>query len=65
MHGYNQEMIVLYCPYCGEKITSIIDLSVAEQQYYEDCSVCCAPILFTLEESMSGKFTVSVKRDDE
>ena len=35
-----------YCPYCGEKIEVLIDCSVDEQQYIEDCEVCCRPINF-------------------
>ena len=32
------------CPYCGENITLVLDLSVSEQDYIEDCFVCCQPI---------------------
>jgi hypothetical protein len=32
------------CPYCGETITLLLDLSVEEQSYIEDCSVCCQPM---------------------
>lgn len=32
------------CPHCGESISMLLDLSVAEQVYTEDCEVCCAPI---------------------
>ena len=40
------------CPYCGETIETVIDSSVAEQNYIEDCFVCCRPInlLITLTE---------------
>jgi hypothetical protein len=34
----------LMCPYCGETITLLLDLSVEEQTYIEDCSVCCQPM---------------------
>ena len=34
------------CPYCGEAISVLIDCSVAEQDYIEDCQVCCRPINF-------------------
>jgi hypothetical protein len=33
------------CPYCWEPIEIALDLSVAEQQQVEDCSVCCRPIV--------------------
>ena len=32
------------CPYCGEAITVVLDLSVDEQDYIEDCEVCCQPM---------------------
>lgn len=32
------------CPYCGEPITMLLDLSVPSQSYIEDCEVCCRPI---------------------
>lgn len=34
-----------HCPYCGERIELIIDNSIEEQSYVEDCSVCCRPIV--------------------
>jgi hypothetical protein len=35
----------LKCPYCFEKISMILDVSVNDQQsYVEDCEVCCNPI---------------------
>lgn len=33
------------CPNCGERQDIVIDLSVPEQQYVEDCFVCCRPML--------------------
>jgi hypothetical protein len=32
------------CPYCWESISMLLDLSVREQTYVEDCEVCCRPI---------------------
>jgi len=32
------------CPYCGENISMLIDLSLNNQIYTEDCEVCCHPI---------------------
>jgi hypothetical protein len=32
------------CPYCWQNISMILDLSVDEQTYIEDCEVCCRPI---------------------
>lgn len=36
------------CPYCFEKISMLLDLSVnGTQTYIEDCEVCCRPIQIT------------------
>jgi transcription elongation factor Elf1 len=35
------------CPYCGEQISMLVDLSVPRQTYIEDCEVCCKPIEIT------------------
>jgi hypothetical protein len=32
------------CPYCWEEISMLLDTSVREQTYIEDCEVCCNPI---------------------
>lgn len=32
------------CPYCWEEISFILDSSVFQQTYVEDCEVCCNPI---------------------
>ncbi len=36
------------CPYCGESITLVVDCSIEEQDYIEDCFVCCRPINITV-----------------
>lgn len=37
------------CPYCGEESEALLDLSGGDQEYIEDCPVCCRPIRFHLE----------------
>ena len=32
------------CPYCWESISMLVDISQYQQQYIEDCEVCCNPI---------------------
>jgi cysteine-rich CPXCG protein len=32
------------CPYCWQVISMVIDTSVTDQTYVEDCEVCCKPI---------------------
>lgn len=35
------------CPYCWQEISFVLDMSVDEQTYIEDCEVCCRPIQIT------------------
>jgi hypothetical protein len=37
-----------HCPYCAELVELLIDGSVTRQQYTEDCSVCCQPMVVTV-----------------
>jgi len=53
------------CPYCGETIEVLIDSADLEQQYIEDCQVCCKSIIFLVSESVAGELTVSVYSEDE
>jgi len=32
------------CPYCGERISFVLETLVKTQTYVEDCEVCCQPI---------------------
>ncbi len=48
------------CPYCLEKISMLLDVSVDDQQsYVEDCEVCCNPIQvsFNSENSKVKNFS--------
>ena len=36
---------MISCPYCGEQIDLLVDCSAGHQDYVEDCSVCCRPII--------------------
>jgi transcription elongation factor Elf1 len=46
------------CPYCGEEISMLLDLSVGRQTYIEDCEVCCKQIeiSFTVEDDELASF---------
>ncbi len=37
------------CPYCGSLFDTQIDCSAGDQNYTEDCHVCCQPIMFYIE----------------
>lgn len=39
------EPATVQCPYCWEQLEIFVDPSVRDQEYVEDCQVCCQPIL--------------------
>lgn len=52
------------CPYCGEWGEALLDLSAGDQDYIEDCAVCCRPICFSL--STDGQdWQLQVRREDD
>jgi len=53
------------CPYCGEAIAVLIDTSVDQQQYIEDCQVCCSPIEFTVVVHAAEDIEVRVQQENE
>jgi transcription elongation factor Elf1 len=53
------------CPYCGETIRVLIEPSDMDQQYIEDCQVCCRPINFLVYENMNGDIDVNVFSEDD
>lgn len=32
------------CPYCWQTVSVILDLTIEQQSYVEDCEVCCNPV---------------------
>ncbi|WP_263147610.1 CPXCG motif-containing cysteine-rich protein [Pseudomonas sp. RIT-PI-AD] len=52
------------CPYCGEPVETLLDLSAGDQQYIEDCQVCCRPIVFDLRTD-GREWTLDVHAEDD
>jgi hypothetical protein len=53
------------CPYCGESIEVLIDCSEPQQDYIEDCQVCCCPIDFCVTVDQDGTAYVAVSHENE
>jgi hypothetical protein len=53
------------CPYCWESFTLLIDGSVDQQEYVEDCEVCCRPIDFIVEIDELDRVSVQARLQDE
>ena len=53
------------CPYCGESISVLVDDSVPEQSYVEDCQVCCRPIVLDVSVGLDGDVVVLGRSENE
>ena len=53
------------CPYCGESLDVLVDMSEAGQSYVEDCQVCCRPIVFDVSEDLDGDAVLVVRTENE
>jgi hypothetical protein len=53
------------CPYCGETITILVDDSLPEQEYIEDCQVCCRPMVLRVSVDVDGDAVVTASAENE
>ncbi len=59
------ETAFVQCPYCWEQIEVVVDCSVGNQEYVEDCSVCCRPIVLTVAISQGEVVGIEARSEDE
>ena len=55
----------VYCPYCGEKISVVTEILDENQEYIEDCQVCCRPITFDVTIANDGLPSISVRSEND
>lgn len=58
------ELVESTCPCCGEPIQLVIDCSIPEQEYIEDCQVCCRPMQVQALVDEDGLPSVFVQAED-
>jgi hypothetical protein len=56
---------LIQCPYCGEQIEVLVDTSVSRQEYIEDCSVCCRPIVISVTASHDEVESIEARTEDD
>ena len=59
------ENVQLYCPYCGENIEILVDRSEGDQDWIEDCSVCCRPIELSVTGTHTGELHVQAHHEND
>lgn len=55
----------IQCPYCGERIEILVDVSAGDQHYVEDCQVCCRPIAIALAIDDDGAIRVAAHAEND
>lgn len=52
------------CPYCGEEIIIPFDVSQGRnQEYIEDCPVCCSPVIIRVQIERNGQIHVQAQQE--
>jgi hypothetical protein len=61
--GTTDDAAVVVCPYCGEEVEITLDAGGDEnQEYVEDCEVCCRPWTVTVHYRSGGAAEVRVEK---
>ena len=62
---YSLEPMKVNCPYCGELLKILIDCSESQQNYMEDCQVCCRAIIFDVHIDPDSEPVIALRREDD
>jgi len=54
----------IQCPYCWQTFETVVDCSVPEQTYTEDCYVCCQPIVMQVTVDGEGVITMNAHAEN-
>ncbi len=56
--------VSVLCPYCGQSVELLVEGTLPNQQYVEDCQVCCQPMLVKIDTT-ADEPVVNVSRENE
>ena len=59
------QTVPVQCAFCGETIDVLVDCSLPEQSYVEDCQVCCRPLVLHVLVDEDGVPSVSVRYEND
>ena len=63
--GTAETETIVYCPHCGQANEVALDPgSGGEQEYVEDCQICCRPWLMYVKYERDGSAVVDVYASD-
>lgn len=53
------------CPFCFTEVSILVDLSIANQDYIEDCERCCNPIEFSISSDGENISNIEIQALDQ
>ena len=59
---FNEQEIKFQCPYCFQFISFLVEELYGNQDYIEDCEVCCNPIRIQYETNEDEISSFSVDK---
>ena len=63
--AFGTTLVPSSCPYCGEAVQLVVDEGAPEQEYIEDCQVCCRPMLVRVVLDYEGDVTLELRSENE
>ncbi|WP_017445624.1 CPXCG motif-containing cysteine-rich protein [Gayadomonas joobiniege] len=56
---------LIYCPYCGEPISLLVDEQEVGDEYTEDCQVCCQPMVVAVVANEQDQLEIRVRSENQ
>ena len=63
--AFGTSLVGSSCPYCGEPVQLVVDEGAEEQDYIEDCQVCCRPMRVSARLANDGSVELTLRSEDE
>lgn len=63
--SFGTSLVDSSCPYCGEPVQLVVDEGAQEQDYIEDCQVCCRPMRVSAQLANDGSVELTLRSEDE
>jgi len=61
--AHAEDTCPIECPHCGEPFDIFWEVGDLDNEYIEDCRICCQPIRVVLSADEAGEVSASVRRD--
>jgi hypothetical protein len=59
-----EQTVAVQCPYCAQSFEVLVDCSIEQQEYIEDCEVCDRPVTLVVTVSPEGAVSVETRGED-